>query len=142
MFIDKLLQLSDSQTFAATGVSTNTVDLLAANQPIGDGERVGVSIAVTGAAVGTGTYQFDLVSDDVANLSSPTVLQSRTILAADLTVGSKHFIGVPRATPIERFIGLRVTLGGTSPGITLSAWVAPQETFGRTWRAYPKNYVA
>jgi len=142
MFIDKLLLLSDAQAVAATGVSGNTVDLLAANTTIGDGEAVGVGFTVDVAAVGTGTYTFDLISDDVSSLASPTVLASRTILAADLTAGSAHFIGFPPGTPLERYIGMRYTLGGTSPGLTVTAWVTPSEMFSKAARAYPKGYVA
>lgn len=142
MFIDKLLQLSSAQAFAATGVSTNTVDLSAANIQIGDGEPMGIGISVGVAAVGTGTYVFDFISDDLATLASPTVVATRTILAADLTAGSFHFIGIPPGTPIERYIGLRATLGGTSPAVTLSAWVTSQEMFSRVAKAYPKGYAA
>lgn len=141
MFTDKLLRLSDAQAFAATGVSANTVDL-PPNAPVGDGQAVGVALQVNVAAVGTGTYRFDLLSDDDPALASPTVIVSRTILAADLTVGSTHFIGIPTGTPIERYIGLKATLGGTSPGITITAWVSEQEDFARPWRAYPKGAYA
>ena len=142
MFIDKLLQLSSAQAFAATGVSTNTVDLLAANLQIGDGEPMGIGIAVGVTAFASGTYVFDAISDDLATLASPTVLQSRTILAADLTAGSLHFVDIPPGTPIERYIGLRATLGGTTPTITLSAWVTSKEMFARLAKAYPKGYAA
>ena len=142
MLLDKSLLLSNAQFMSATTVSANTVDLLAANTTIGDGSEMGIALEVRVDAAPTGTYVFEVVSDDLNTLASPTVIASRTIPAADLTAGSQHFIGFPPGTPRERYIGLKFTLGGTSPDLTVTAWVAPQDAFARTWRSYPRGYVA
>jgi len=141
MIIDKNLLLSDAQAFAATAVSTNSVDLGAANLEVGTGEEIGIGMAVGVTAFASGTYVLEALSDDVNTLASPTVLATRTILAAALTAGSLHFLEIPIGTPIERYIGARLTLGGTTPTITADLFVTSRRMFSKIAKSYPKNYA-
>lgn len=130
MFMDALLLVSDAQALTATAVSTNTIDLgnPTVKRRIGSGESVGFAVTVDVAAdatTGDETYVVEVISSASADLSSPTVLASRTILAADLAAGAVHYIHVPKGTPIQRYIGLRYTLGGTTPTVTLTAGLMP-----------------
>jgi hypothetical protein len=131
MFVDKLLLVSDAQAFAATGVSTDKIDLGASQtlrNRIGDGEPMGFLMTVDVAAdAGTGdeTYQFDILSDEDPALGSPTVIASFPISRTLLTAGSRWFLPMPAYQPRERYIGLRATLGGTTPSITITAALSP-----------------
>lgn len=131
MKLDKELCLSDSQAFTATAVSTNTVDGGLANNQVGVGEEIGIAVNIEVAADFANTnetYEFQAVSDDAAALSSTTLLASITIAAATLVAGYSFFIPIPPGVA-ERYIGLRCVLGGTTPSVTLSAYVAPRSMF-------------
>lgn len=145
MYIDALLLLSDAQAFSATGVSTNTVDLGAPTvlRRVGDGEELGIGFSVDVAADAANadeTYEFQAVSDDAAALSSTTLLMSQTIARATLVAGYRFFLPIPKGFPSERYIGARLVLGGTTPSITVTAWVTTSKLFSIEPRAYTKGY--
>jgi hypothetical protein len=145
MFMDALLLVSDAQAIAADAVSTNTIDLgnPTVKNKIGTGEPVGFGITVDVAAdstTGDETYAFEVISSASADLSTPTVLSRRVILAASLTAGSRHFIEVPIGTPVQRYIGLNYDVGGTTPTITVTAGLMPRSFF-EEWTAYAKGYA-
>lgn len=126
MILDKQLQFSDSQALTATAVATNVIDLGAARD-IFSGEPMCVIMNVEVAADFTSaneTYAFGIETDDNASLSSPTVLSSVTLAASVLTLKSVHIIPIPVAT-MERYLGFRYTLGGTTPTVTVSAHLIP-----------------
>jgi len=126
MILDKQLQLSDSQALTATAVATNVIDLGAARD-VFSGEPMCIIMNVESAADFTSaneTYAFGIETDDNASLSSPTVLSSVTLAASVLTLKSVHIIPIPVAT-MERYLGLRYTLGGTTPLLTVSAHLIP-----------------
>jgi hypothetical protein len=143
MFLDALLVVSDAQAVTATAVSTNTIDLgnVTPKRQIGDGEEMGFGLQVDVAAdhtTGDETYQVDLIQSANADLSSPDVLSSRIISYADLTAGATHFIPIPKGTPTKRYLGLRYTTAGTTPTITLTAWLTTSSLFSL---AKPQNYA-
>jgi hypothetical protein len=143
MFIDKLLLLSDAQAFTADAVSTNTVDLGAAAEVVGTGEEIGIAFAVDVAAdftTGDETYVFELLSDDDAALGSPTIVLERAILASALTAGSLHFLPIPPGTPVLRYLGYQLDVTGTTPSVTLTAWVTSRAMFSVLAKSYPKGY--
>ena len=145
MYVDNQGLLSDAQALTATAFSTNTYDS-GANTPsndVGDGEPMCVAIGVDVAADFTSaneTYQFDIVQSANANLSSPDVLASRIITAANLTLGSLRYIDVPAGAQTKRFIGIQYTLGGTTPTITVTAAYAPKSMIQRN-KIYAKGYT-
>lgn len=125
MYVDSNLLLSDAQALTASGASTDVLDLKV-DADVGRGEPMGLVVVVDVAADGTTTdetYEFAIETDDNSSFSSATALISRTIGYASLTAGSKHII--PFTLSNERYLRLYATLGGTTPSITLTAYVAP-----------------
>lgn len=140
MFLDAQTLLSNAQALTATALSTNVIDL-SVDRSIGTGEPMGVFFAVTVAAdqtTGDETYQFDLETASNAAISTARQLlgrrtfQSGTPTApaqdADLLVAGFIFvIPIPPAqlSETERYLAARYTLAGTTPTISVTAWVAP-----------------
>lgn len=128
MLLDAQLQFSAAQALTADAASTNVIDLSSARQ-IGLGEAIGVLLCVIVAAdftTGDETYAFQIQTDDNSSFSSATTLSTTTLTAAVLTLGSRHFIPLPRAG-IERYLRLNYDVGGTSPTLTVSAWLQPAD---------------
>lgn len=142
MLRDALNTFSDAQALTATAVSTSHINLKAASQ-LGNGEPMAVIISVDVAAdntTGNETYQIDLECDDNTDFSTETVLIGRAIAATALTAGSIHTIPIPPELTVEQFARLNYTLGGTTPTVTLTAWVGPLKSVQAT-KIYPKNYI-
>lgn len=140
MYIDKNLKLSDAQALTATAVGTNVIDLEVA-RGIGNGEPMAIVFSVGVAAdqtTGDEDYTFDVEYATAADQSTGAQLMGRRIFEsgtpgapaqnADLLVAGFVFaIPLPPTTPDEdgQYIGVRYTLAGTSPTITVDAWLAP-----------------
>ena len=140
MYIDSLLKLSDAQALTATAVGTNVIDLSVA-RGIGNGEPMAVVFSVGVAAdqtTGDEDYTFDVeyatnaAQSTGAQLLGRRIFESGTPTApaqdADLLVAGFLFaIPLPPTTETEdgQFLGIRATLAGTSPSVTIDAWVAP-----------------
>lgn len=142
MLLDNSEVLSDAQALTATAVSTHKYDTGMVSSKFGAGKAIGIGIFVLVAADFTTTdetYTFALCSDADAALGSPTVHESRAILASALTAGSKHFLLLDPNADVERHVGLRATLAGTSPSVTIDAALMTFEAFA-TWKAYPNAY--
>jgi hypothetical protein len=125
MILDKLLQFSNAQALTATADSTNVVDL-GVDRDIGKGEPMALVVTVGVAADFTTTdetYQFQLETDDNAAMTSSTIVADLTIAASDLTAGSVHVI--PMTLTNERYLQAVYTLGGTTPSITIDAYLQP-----------------
>src|SRR5262247_912335 len=96
MYIDALLLLSDSQAITAATNSTNVIDLgnPDVKRRVGTGEAVGLGIFVEVAATG-GPLTFNVIDSASSDLSSPTVLATVALTAAQMTAGAKFSIGTP-----------------------------------------------
>lgn len=131
MFLDSQLLLSDAQALTATAVSTNTIDTLLATNEIGAGEPMALVFTIDTAAdavSGDETYQFQLIQSANANLSSQDVLlQTDTafITRSVLTAGFKVVIPVPAGMKTKRYLGARYVLAGTTPSVTVTAFLQP-----------------
>jgi len=132
MILDAYCQLSDSQALTATAVSTNTFDantLQADPDPDwGAGEPMCAVINVEVAAdftSGNETYSFGIVEDDAADLGTNTNIVDVTIAAAKLTAGKIIVIPIPAGLWTKRYLGMEYTLGGSTPTITVSAYLQP-----------------
>jgi hypothetical protein len=128
MLLDAQLQFSAAQAITADAVSTNVIDLGVARQ-LGIGSQLGILICVIVAAdatTGDETYSFEIQTDDNSAFSSATTLSDTDIPRAQLTLGSRHFISLPRAG-LERYLRLNYDVGGTTPTITVSAWLQPAD---------------
>ncbi|MCA7962505.1 hypothetical protein LGM54_06005 [Burkholderia cenocepacia] len=135
MYIDSLLEFSRAQALSASGASTNIIDL-GSDRDIGPGRPLWVVIAVQVAAdntTGDETYSVALQTDDNAAFSSPTTIATVAPAAASLPAGARLVIGMPFAN--ERYLRLNYTLGGTTPSVTLNAFLTDQDP--SSWQAYP-----
>ena len=138
---DAQTQLCSAQAFSTDAVSENTYDLGVAGRDIAEGEPLGIGIHVTVAAKvsgGTETYQFDVIQDDDPALGSPSIIVSRAIDKALLTVGSRHVIPIPPGAITLRYLGLNFN-GENTPTITVDAFIAPLSFLGG-WKAYADGF--
>lgn len=148
MYVDSQLLLADAQALSVTGaVGTNVIDLGVARS-IGNGEPMAVLFTVDVAAdQGTGDedYTFDLEYSSTADQSAGYVLMGRRAYEsgtpaapaqdADLLVAGYRFaIPVPPtgAGDDERYLGIRSTLAGTTPLITITAYLTPMSMIDAT----------
>lgn len=146
MFVDAQTQVSAAQSFTdGTAVSTNSIDLTAIDPDIAVGEPMGFGINIdVGAGVASAeTYQFNIVGDDAAALSSVVVLAEMIMPKAELGLGQKFIFPLPPNRITERYIGLQLVLadGGGTATLTISAHLAPMSMLEVNYRSYPKGYV-
>ena len=152
MRLDALCLLSDAQTFSATGVSTNTYDLGSTTpvRRVGDGEPIAVVIQIDQAAdftTGDETYSFEAIQSAAAALTTPTILAREAYIASGalittlLVAGYIIVLPIPSGIPIQRFIGLNMTLAGTTPSLILTAAVTPLSSVGVRPQTYAKGYT-
>lgn len=141
MKLDAQNQFSDSQALTATALSTNVIDL-SLNRNIGNGEPMAVVINVEVAAdqtTGDEDYTFDVEFASDAAITTDRTLVGRRIYESGtpgapaqdadlLVVGYKIVIPIPPGGlgDSDRYIGVRYTLAGTTPTITVSAFLQPQ----------------
>ena len=135
MYIDSQHLFSDAQALTATAASTNVIDL-GVDGNVGIGEPMAVVLSLDVAADGTTgdeTYAVALQTDDNSSFSSAAQIGSATITRGD-AAGSRYIIPVPMDTTGERYLRLNYTLGGTTPTVTVTAFLIPASMI--------QNYVA
>lgn len=156
MILDKLQQFSAAQALTTTVVGTSVIDLTTA-RAMGNGEPLCVEFFVTVAAdqtTGDEDYTFDVeVATDTAQTTGVQTLGRRVFESgtpttpaqdADLLVAGFRFVIVlPMATIAEsaRYLGVRYTLVGTTPTITVSAYLQPLSMASVGQVIYPKGYL-
>lgn len=149
MILDAQHAFSDAQALTATALSTNVYDL-SIDRSIGNGTPMGVLFVVDVAAdQGTGdedyTFAIEYASDAGITTARQEVgrriFESGTPTApaqnADLLVAGFQFvIPIPPAalSETERYLGVRYTLAGTTPTLTVSAYLTPLDQIDN--RAY------
>jgi hypothetical protein len=140
MYIDKLLRFSDGQAVTASDVGDNVIDL-SVERSIGNGTPMAVvfSVAVDAdQASGDEDYTFNVeYSTDAAQTTGRQIMGSRVFESgtptapaqdADLLVAGFVFaIPIPPTTLAEdgQFIGIRYVTAGSTPTVTMNAWLAP-----------------
>jgi hypothetical protein len=142
MFIDAQLLFSDAQAVSADAASTNYVDLGVARN-LFEGEPMAFVIQVDVAADGTTTdetYEFQVETDDNSSFSSATDLLAHSIGYASLTAGSIHVLPVPVSSAFERYVRLYYNVGGTSPSVTVTAFLQPLSMVQK-YKSYADNIV-
>ena len=153
MYIDKFLKVSDSQAVTDSAVGTNVIDIEVARS-VGNGTPMAMVFSVIVAADQTSSdedYTFDVEYATNAAQTTGRQLMGRRIFEsgtpdapaqdADLLVAGFLFaIPLPPTTASEDgdFIGVRYTTAGTSPTITMDAWLAPLADVGQ-YVAYADN---
>ena len=139
MFIDVQNQVWSSTALTATALSTYSIDgncvpyttgtANGAKNDIGTGEPMAFVMTVGVAAdftTGDETYKFDIVTaTDAALATSLTTIASYTLLTTLLTAGAVIIMPVPAGAVVQRYIGLKATLAGTTPTVTVSAFLEP-----------------
>lgn len=121
MILDSQNQFSAQQAFAATGLSTNVIDL-GIQRNIGIGEPMAVFMETDVAPVSTGTYSVAVQTSAAVSMSTPTSLATMTIGATDV-VNTKYAAFIPPTQNCQRYLALYATLGGTSPAVTFTAYL-------------------
>ena len=113
---------SDDQAVTATAISTNVIDLgvpgtpfdaaAPLNQDVGKGASIPVLIQVTEDFATLTSLTITVEVSAAAGLTSPVVLATEVILAADLIAGKQTFMQVLPNGADLRFLGVRYTVGG------------------------------
>lgn len=147
MFVDSLTLLSDAQALTATAYSTNTIDLgsVTPKREIGGGEPLALVVSVDVAAdftTGDETYQFNFVQSANANLSSDDDLAMRAVSAASsgLAAGTIVVVPVPQGSVTKQYIGAQYVLAGTTPTITVTAFITLQSML-QMFKAYASGFT-
>lgn len=141
MILDKQTLLWDAAALSADAVSTNTYDTGAAGNDISRGEPLVAVITVDVAAdhtTGNETYQFNILQDAAADLGTADILLERVVSYADLTAGSKVVMPIPMGALTKRYIGLGFDGGGTTPTVTVTAWICPASMVD-SYKSYADN---
>jgi len=155
MIIDAQTLFSDAQALTATAVGTNVYDL-SVDRSIGNGEPLAVVFSVGVAAdqtTGDEDYTFEVEYASNAAQSTGRQLIGRRIFEsgtpgapaqdADLLVaGFNFFIPIPPTTlaESEQFLGIRYTLAGTTPTITMTAFLQPMSMVD-AYNSYPDGFT-
>lgn len=142
---DAHLMYSDAQVLAASGASSNIVDH-GSDRNLGIGEPMCIVLNLPSApdsADGDETYTAKLETDsDSAFGSAAQVGATATITRSD-PAGSQYVIVIPPDTAIKRYTRVYYTLGGTSPSLTVDAFMAPlsQVQSPNAGMFYPRGYT-
>lgn len=141
MILDAQNEFSDGQALTSTAASTNLIDL-GADRNIGVGEAMAVLLLVDVAADdadGDETYSVAVQTDDNSSFSSAATLGTITITRGD-AAGTRYTFLLPKDTSMERYIRLNYTLGGTSPSVTVSAYLLPADNID-AYTSYPDGFT-
>lgn len=151
MIIDGQTTLWNAAALTATAVSDFAYDLGAAAVTSGtiadptSGEPLCVAMAVLVAAdstTGNETYEFDTISATASDLTTGQVIIAKyVILAANLSAGTLVIFPLqPHAVPAQRYLGMKAVLGGTTPTITVTAWITSMKMV-QTYKAFSSKIV-
>lgn len=142
MIRDSQTSLWEAAALTASAVSTNCYDLGAgysggtANGAARDpsvGIPEGIIITVGVAAdhtTGNETYEFDIITATASDLTTGQLIVSQhVILFSDLTLGARYWLPIDAGRVTQRYLGASYVGGGTTPTITVTAWIASYYEF-------------
>lgn len=139
MITDFELTLSDAQVLAASGNSTNDIDMTGAIQPGTLLSDLYFILTVSAKSGATPTIRAALVGADDAAFSVNKVTVADTgVLADPVTIGTRFPIALGNLAAKKRYYRIEYTLGGTTPGFTVTATLTPTPSTG----FYPGQYVS
>lgn len=142
MILDAQLQFSDAQAFSSSGASTNLVDF-GVDRNIGIGEEMAVLLVLDAAADDGNsdeTYVFDIQADSDSGFGSAVSVGSITVTRG-AAAGSQYAFLLPKGTETDRYMRLNATLGGTSPSVTVTAFVTPAKSVDKADVYYASGYT-
>lgn len=133
MILDLESMFSDDQVVTTTAVSTNLIDLGATGTPplsltaltrdIGPGTPIEILIQNVAAATGTApTLVVTLETDDNVGFASAVIKATSATMTSAVAGQTASIHYVPDGIN-ERFLRLRYTTGGTTPGHTITAGI-------------------
>lgn len=145
MYMDKENLLCDAQAFTADANTTNAFDNGSSTPKIdfGAGEAMCVAIQVDVAAdytTANETYLFNFIQSANADLSSPDILNGRTIVYSDLAAGAIQYLMIPPKSVTKRYLGVAFDGGGTTPTVTATMWITSVK-FIDAIRNYPSGFL-
>lgn len=156
MYIDAQTKVWDAAALTATAVSTNVVDLgglpavHSANgslREIGSGTPVGFALSVGVAAdhtTGDETYEFDIITSTASDgTTGQLIIAKYVVLFSALTAGALLFLPIPplqAGAAVQQFVGLKYVGGGTTPTVTVTAWLTLQSMI-QAQTLYPTELV-
>lgn len=137
MITDAFLRVSDAQAITADAVSTNTIDLGTARD-IGEGKQLFMVFTVGAAFNNLTSLALQIITSDAANLGTPTVRATQSVLLAGLTAGAQFVVPLP---PIvgslgQRYLGANYDVTGTNPSTgTITADIVESIQDGKKYYA-------
>lgn len=138
--LDKNLQFSDSQALTVDADSTNYYDA-SSDRDIGVGEPMAVVVYAETAFGGTTpTIAVSVETDDNTSFTSGTVITTSQVYTPATLTAADDKIVIPLPMNNERYIQLNYDMEGTSPTLTVSAYLMPLSLV-RNDRTYPNNYT-
>lgn len=143
MILDALTRICNAQAFNADAVSLFSYDLGNVTPKIdpGEGEALSVGIAVGVAAdhtTGDESYEFDLIQSATEDLGTPDVLMTMPLVYTQLTAGVVRKFPIPGGLVTKRFLGIQHNGTGTTPTVTITAWIGPTKMIS----SMPQLYYA
>ncbi len=127
MILDSQNLYSDAQALTATGASTNLIDH-GSDRNLGIGEPLALVIVLDVAADGGNsdeTYSAQLQTDDNSGFSSATSVGGAITITRGTAAATKYVMAVPPDTTFERYSRVNFTLSGTTPSVTVTAFLQP-----------------
>lgn len=141
MIVDQFLRVSDAQAVTATAVSTNTIDLSQARD-VGEGKQLFMVFTVGQVFNNLTSLALNVITSDAANLGTPTVRATQTVLLAGLAAGSQFVVPIPPAVASlgQRYLGASYTVTGTAPSTgTVTADIV--ETYQDGKKSYASGFT-
>lgn len=124
MIIDYATEVSSAQVLASgAAVSTNSVDLKAAARVRGNGSAVKFNVNISSVSGTTPTLAVEVIGADDAALTSNVVSLGRIDPAVATGMAAKNVQVEADLLTKKRYVGLRYTMGGTTPAATVTSAV-------------------
>lgn len=136
MLTDNLNYFGKAVALSSDAYLTDKIDLVAAGI-LGSGKPRVVVINVDVAAdatTGDETYEFQIHTDGDEAFGSATTIATKAIARADLAVNTLHVIDIPENVATEQYLGLYFNGGGTTPTVTVTAWLAEKGSLPSTFK--------
>lgn len=130
-------QFDSAHDLTASAASSNYIDKKHSAY-FGAGVPLVAVILVTTAAdhtTGNESYTAKLQCDDNTAFSSATDLTSEITISQNAVAGDKIYVDLPPNVNVEQYVRLYYTLGGTTPTLSVSAYLEPKWAAESRWNA-------